>query len=555
MKRLGRSTYRFQGRVVMKRSFFLPIFIVLAASAFTPECSSNKKCASDVNKTFLMPRSHGVNSALEYTNGWRDIIYRHENGACASNLQGSFFYERTNDDCGIGRYFSPKKAGNSKDCSDTCDFSFGSRVGTDQTISEDLNLRNFIQLLNRGETTTDEHAATMDLRMNRKSFGFVFNWHQYLDFIVKGLFFKVNMPFAHVQNTIKCCITTNHIKLGDDTIQIHAEDLKDALASYFAGETVQVTRADGSQQNILQDKLAYEIIPSKKTTTACNQDCPTSNRRPTTSTSGLADLDLQLGYHFLYTSSYNAYIALGATIPTGNEAQDRRTWEPMVGNGGHYGLGFNLYADWRAWSNKDHNLVLQTALNYRWLFENCEKRKLGLCNQQWGHYRLLGKFGQKTLVPAANILLKKIEVEPGNQVDWMVQAHYTWRQFGIDLGYNLYFRDEEKIKNVCGSCSTIIPKNTYAFPNKEFNGNIAFGSNNSTFEDPNNPTFLSDKDINKQAAATPSQLSHKIYAGLSWNQSRWMLPVIVGIGGHYEFGDGNQTPNSWGISLKTAVEF
>ena len=57
------------------------------------------------------------------------------------------------------------------------------------------------------------------------------------------------------------------------------------------------------------------------------------------STTGVADIDLVLGYNFLNKEKYHAGINLGLTIPCGEENSGDVVWHPIYGNANHWALG------------------------------------------------------------------------------------------------------------------------------------------------------------------------------------------------------------------------
>lgn len=534
---------------------------LLIVAAYTSALTMATLTCSTSNKTFFMPRTP-ANLALEYSAGWRGLIYRDTIDKFGGNIQALYFSDETISEKGLGSYFSPFL----DPCKNSNCFSFGLKRGTDQTISEALNLRDFIHIPTFPggiSPSPDERAASMNLLLKRKSSGVLINLHQDLDKIAKGLFIKANLPIVSIDHSIRCCINTNDIRAGAEDPVITSDQIKLSLAHYFSGSPVNTTFTDETTTGVLQKKLVKLNIPSAALPKSCR-----SNRAPEDESElGLADVDIQLGYHIIATERYQLAVGISATVPTGNEPTASRLWEPTVGNGGHSGAGFTLYGDARLWGNKHHNLILMGSLDYRYLFAACERRTLGLCGQPWGHYRLLGKIGEPLLIPAANILAQKVEITPGNKVDCIIQGIYNFYGFAFDLGCNIFYKDEESLHFLPDEC--VIPKNTYAFPSKEYNPleqgrTKGFGVQENSadpslraadFADPAHPTFIHFDDIDKSPAKTPSLLSFKVYGGLSYGYKTWNVPLMVGIGAHYEHGALHKTPNSWGFAIKAAVAF
>ncbi len=606
-------------------------------------CAStcNTDCNTDCNKTHMTPRSHGVNLALEYGDGWRDLISRNAKDSFGANFQLAFFYEASTKGDRAGRYFSPcveadcNTACAPTSCNTACDgFSWGSSLFSDagnyatvpstvnqtyqDTVTQDLNLRSFIQLpfeqilqtapIGTGGTplfnSTPKQQfqnATQGLKMERQTYGFLLNYHQDLGMLFKGLYVKVNLPIAHVENKIKCCLDVQDWSIAglDDTpaatapFVVAGADIKTMIQNFLNGDTVTVPLNKWTTNNaaavvkladvVLQDPLLNSTIPcaceTSCETTCASTSCGTTSRRNHRSKTGVADIDVQFGYNFLNKESYHHTIALGFTIPTGSGPGTKRVWEAQVGYNSHWGLGFSANGDIRIWGEKDQNLVLFHALNYRYLFSDKECRTLGLCGQSWGHLQLLGKLGQATLIPAANVLTTKVDVTLGSQVDYIIGLNYVNGGFSVDFGYNLFYRDAEDIDIKNCACPLFTP-NTYALPKYDYIGvaikNVAgdtlIGAN-STSTPPTDTTgfqigdrrgddgngvggqWLSAASVDKSVAETPRQLSHKIWGGVGYSMKSWDIPFLLGVGAHYEFGDKNATLSTWGVNVKVAVAF
>lgn len=614
-------------------------------------CAStcNTDCNTDCNKTHMTPRSHGVNLALEYGDGWRDLISRDAKDSFGANFQLAFFYEASTKGERAGRYFSPcvEKDCNTPcvtstrpACDTSCDgFSWGTSLNAEigngysdlttanqtyqNTVTQDLNLRSFIQLpfeqilqeaaiaiplannILFSSTPAQQFAnATQGLKMERQTYGFVLNYHQDLSMLFKGLYVKVNLPIAHVENKIKCCLDVqdwsisglnNALVPAPTTFKVAGADIKTMIQNFLNGDTVTVPLNKWSKDNaatvnqavamadvVLQDPLGGCTIPcaceTTCETTCASTSCGTTSRRNHRSKTGVADIDVQFGYNFLNKESYHHTIALGVTIPTGSGPGTKRVWEAQVGYNSHWGLGFSANGDIRIWGEKDQNLVLFHALNYRYLFSDKECRCLGLCGQSWGHLQLLGQLGKATLIPAANVLTTKVDVTLGSQVDYIIGLNYVNGGFSVDFGYNLFYRDAEDIDIKNCACPLFTP-NTYALPKynyvgveiKDTTGTVRVAANSTAgavgatgFQQGDRRgddgtgvggKWLSAADVDKSVAETPRQLSHKIWGGVGYSMKSWDIPFLVGAGAHYEFGDKNSTLSTWGVNVKVAVAF
>ena len=135
-----------------------------------------------------------------------------------------------------------------------------------------------------------------------------------------------------------------------------------------------------------------------------------------------------------------------------SQSQQARTrwqniFEPIYGNGSHFGFGGGLDAHANLWTKDEQNIKLNFVANYRYLFEASEHRPLKLKNYL-SPYVLLGdgSAANAPLIPAVNVLTPLgVNVTPGSQFDGILALAYNNGGFSADLGYNLYYREEEDV--------------------------------------------------------------------------------------------------------------
>ncbi len=304
-------------------------------------------------------------------------------------------------------------------------------------------------------------------------YGVNLGWYQDLSKICSGLNLKVAVPVEHKEQDMKL-------------------SSKDAnVVNYFKGNAIAG-----------QEALKYGKIAGKQSAT------------------GVADIDVQLGYRFLDKESYNAGLNLAVVIPTGKDVKSEYAFAPQVG-GKHWGLGAGLDAQARVWGSEEHNVKINFAANYRYMFEATEKRTLGLKDMAWGQYRLVNA----TNAPVANGLTHDVNVTPGSQLDAILGLAYNNGGFTADLGYNLYFAEQESVK----------VKGTLANP-------TLAGAAVATA-------------IDATAAETPAQFTNSIYGGVGYSFKEWEYPVTLGLGGKYEFAAKNSALEGWQAWAKAGLSF
>lgn len=482
-------------------------------------------------KTFLQPRSHGVNLALEKTNPWQTLITRNDKNAYGSHLQAAYFITQSSNDNALAQYFLFPTNAQTSTCAHGCksitlprDLPVNTTVGS----SADLDLGFLIHKQDATQATTD---TQMKLCPQHEAMGVYFNYHQDLKAILKGLHFKMNLPVVCVTNALK--LQTSGTEASD-------------LSKFIQGGNVEVAKGN---VNALSP-LYYALIP------ACD--------RKRTS---VADIDVILGYKFLNKSAYQASVNIGLTIPTGTQPDGTFVFDAVIGNGGHLGFGAGIDAQAQVWRSEDRHQSFNLALaaNYRYLFEDDEIRTLGIKNQHFGQYMLLidrtKKPSDQQLNPAANITTLRVDVTPGSQFDGIFSCNYQVRNFIFDVGYNLYFKSRERVKIAPASCTLSNPKqfadNTWAIATRsaDMSQTTPAPSASAPMTDANYVyRTINTEDLDLVGTETPALTSHKIYGGVGYWTEGWEIPVMVGIGGHYEWAH-HDLINNWGFNTRVGLAF
>jgi len=506
------------------------------------------------NKTFLMPRPVGVNLPMEQTTFYE--LYKHKaprNKGAGINLQVAGFYQESTNGCELGKYFLVGEKSTIKlQAQETVDTKTGLGINTISTIADvDIGylIHDFDLSVAEAEGLNIKNT-TLSLDPQQKSYGVRLDYHQDLSAIIKGLYLSAHLPIVHVEN-----------KLGFRVSSLD-KAAQQTFVDFFNGTFTQTDASD------LQVALTNAKMDCKKR-----------------STSGVADLDLSLGYNFFDKECYAASLAFAVTIPTGNRPTSQWVFEPIRGNGHHIGLGGDFYSFWRLWGDLKHNLKLTIDAKYRYLLEETQCRTLGIkgktpdcsgCNllgRPFGQYYLLGKQGQNALIPAANILTQSVDVTPRNQFDGIGGFTYNCHGFSFDVGYNLYYRDAEKIElqeedkcKTSSSCDTDCPPcvtcpnvpltpNTYAIAARSFDTTVPFDIKNGAHLDGGlaGATIIGPDTIDFDAASTPQQLTHSIYGGLGF-QTSGSTCFMFGVGGKYEWPSTNSALEQWGVWGKVGLK-
>lgn len=503
------------------------------------------------NKTFLMPRPAGVNLPMEYTT-FHALVNRQSEDKFGGNLQATGFYNGSTSNGKLSDYFMFARQANSGSTGRNRNLTYGDHANPfDPAVSGDLDLGYLIH--NRQSTAGggfEGQSVNVSMSPEHNEAGVRFDYFQELDRLLCGLYLYANLPVVHVENKLKLSVTKFDNATTDQTVT--------NVVNFFKGTFSQDQAANGGGN--AQAALSNLKIDGSDSET------------------GVADIEIGLGYKFLRRDCYWGSLALAITIPTGNDADSKKLFEAIVGNGGHFGLGGDLCLGARAWGDMDHNIKFMLKLKYRYLFEDSEKRTLGIKGttgalsgnlRSWGHYQLLVPAGvaaaaATTLVPAANVTTLNVDVTPGSQLDFVLAMNYNRCGFCFDLGYDLYYREKESVKlkgnsgftdgsyavaNLAINTANIgvapIPTPIVAGLNGLTDGGAAAGTS----------AIINRNNLSTSAAETPSQTTHSVFGALGYVFKDWDYPMMLGLGGKYEFASSNSAVEQWGIWGKIGVGF
>ena len=240
------------------------------------------------------------------------------------------------------------------------------------------------------------------------------------------------------------------------------------------------------------------------------------------------------------------------------------------GNGQHWGLGGGLDIKVTPWKKKSESIAFQFIVDYRYIFESQDIRTLGLNKnlspsidpsvKNWGQYFLAGRTGVTGVQPLANIITQKVNVKIGSQVDLLAGFVYSHGGFTLDLGYELYGREAEGVTK-----REALANETYGLAGYDYDAREAFSSSTDIPSEQVyiyqaaasavDQSFLKDSEIVTDPAETPSQISNKFYGGLGYCFNKWETPLMLGLGGAYEFASLEKGLQQWGIWGKIGLSF
>lgn len=281
---------------------------------------------------------------------------------------------------------------------------------------------------------------------------------------------------------------------------------------------------------------------------------------------GVDDVQVKLGHDFYMTecSRLSGYIVAG--IPTGRNITGRYLFEPVVGFRHHASLGFGLNGEYLMYQYCDHTLTLLADFKYRYVFAADERRSFDFCcNGPLSRFMLTTTAGENCAGQSAiNLFSPCVRVEPRSTINFWTALHWEWCRFNAEFGYELWFRDCERIflKNTCGQSKNVGLFNlagTCRGSASASQAQISQGVNGSNgLVGDRVFTAVSNSDLLLASGANSRVITHKLYGALGYNFCLCDSPALLGVGGSYEFARherGRGALEQWSVFAKLGLGY
>jgi hypothetical protein len=460
------------------------------------------------------------------------------------SLQATGFYQASTNKTDLGKYFGKYNSATGPSLNnpyagtiqDFIEVKNRNVLGTQNNERAFLlDSRDIIHDHGGGITSASERLHTKGtFRPKQTSYGVRLDYHQKLDKLAKGLYFKVTAPIVHVKNDMGLCYTGTY-----PTQNLPWSTTKVNLASYLAGN-ICIT---GTQKKLTHAKI-------------CGSD----------STTGVADVKVTLGYNFLYKEHKHLGARVSLVIPTTDTPDGRRIFEAELGQRGHWALGLGVDSAFELWQHGNKSLEFVGAIDGLYILPETEKRTLGFKYTDtlkstdlngagtisagklvpMGWYMLGAQNGKKEVFPLANVLTQDVTVRPGWQVEAIAQLAFNWCDFTLDLGYNLFAKERESVMEKCWANDTYARASWTYDPANDFHAGEIFY----------NMGWIQRDHLVTEVAVTPVAVTHKVYGGASYAFNDWEYPLMLGIGASWEFTQGtNSALDGYALWAKLALTF
>ena len=455
------------------------------------------------DKTFLAPRAQNANLAMEYTTWHRHPFMMHDK-TMKTHLQIAPFWQESKRERDLGKYFGV----NGQNA-----FKIDGTIAAGTYIIQDR---------------TNSAISTIKLSPRQRMFGSRVELFQDVNTPFKGLFFRLSAPVVHVENDMQARFTN----------ETPANAVAGAMtfSKFFRGDS-------SNPQQVSLNKARM----SKRTAT------------------GVADLDISLGAKLRDSEQGSLLLSIDGTVPTGTRVRGNYVFEPVCGNGHHFGLGGSMNGSVRMWHNDVGSVRLVAAIRYKYLFESSEARTFSADpDAKFGQYYKLGNVQQPhkaLLTPAANVLTLPIAIKPGHQFDALAAFSFHSNGFTIDGGYNMFFKDAEhgKLNSFADSGKYVVAKDNF---NPTTNPNTLFGSTPAADYAPeintasNNLITKARLEAGLSRLLTPASLTHKVFGGVGHTSKIYdKHDLSFGLGASYEFAMSNADLENYAVWGKMGVSF
>jgi len=261
----------------------------------------------------------------------------------------------------------------------------------------------------------------------RKSYGVYLAWDQSFENIAKGLRARIIVPIVDAQTSMNPDDSTavaSHIPATDGTSGA-------TLRDYFSGQLTKgvSTSSQVNQKALKRGKIANDYVHAF----------------------GLADIELRLDWQCYTHEKFSCPLGSSIQLQAGNAVSNEFLFEPTIGARGHVATGLNGGLQIHAFKNKDVTVRVDLLGDMKYFFEGTERRLVSVYDKTdnvvmpASPYRLVMRNKYASVQPAANVMSLDHTVAPGFQLDALLGVSTAWKSWTIDVGYNLYWHQEEKL--------------------------------------------------------------------------------------------------------------
>lgn len=373
---------------------------------------SSMAFADSNNRTYHSARPQLSNMAL--THGTFFSCANQDNPGFGGALQATAFYEQSVDQDKLGNYFT---------------FTKNNKIKIQGLAANNRNQAAADADALPGNFALDPaYNGEITFKPRRTSYGVHLNYQQGLPTLCEKFYLSINAPVVTVEHDLRM---NENVTANGNGAYTFADVMRGGRLTSDFSEPVKFGKINGVHR-----------------------------------VTGLADVEVGVGYKFLQTERFRLQGGIDLTIPTTDAPTADRIFEAVLGNAGHWALGANLggrVGIWQSQENEDNRFSLSVTADVKYLFEATETRTLGIKDKpgaQFARMRQQDPAGITTnnagagavtaasvfanSLPGVNAMTRQMKVTPGLQAEGMLWGDYTWNAWKFGAGYNIFGRAEEK---------------------------------------------------------------------------------------------------------------
>ncbi len=491
----------------MKRfdvKFFLFLFLLL----------SIKNIYSYTGRTFFMPRPVLQDIVMQKVAS-HSFIKEFDDGGI--KILATPFYKQSNNSHDLAKYFF---------INNKADLTV---QGQDVAGIPDIS-STWLTITDVNEELIKEFSSKIQIRPKQKTLGYNLQFLKNLNYLNKRIMLSLTMPLTYVETNLK--FKEYDISPIGTVLDKMPLDTQNHTVSANATEAFDHPLLFNAKMKNGIQKLA-----------------------------GLADIRVAADVNIKTTGSLNIGIYLFGEIPTGFRPNCEYLFEPIIGNGKHFGLGGGVNFDLLAWENKNKSKKLNVfaGMEYEYLFENNNKRVFDLKNNgPFSRYLDIqtnnaGVNFQVTNL--ANITTLNSKVTPRSTFNSFVDFCYAYKNLKFKVGHNFWWRDSEKLR-IDDSFDE-----RYAIVGLEVAGGdgsfdihgyfVSATIKDHASLDPNDAfSAITINDLDLESGRLPEAYSNKLYLNVGYDGTivgnRYWLNASL----DYEFAGKNSALSNFGIMLQ-----
>lgn len=386
-------------------------------------------------KTLILPRSETVNAAREIA-GWQEHINDYDVGRTYWSFYMAPEYKRSWHNNQLAQFLLD---------GDGCFLVQGSRVEGGRQ---------------KGSLLADYFGLPSDFQSSIKlspqitQFVWDMNFYLGLDGLCEGLYVRFHAPMVYSKWDLNLteCVQNGGTDaypagyMGSQSIARNqlAASFTEAISGQFCNKQKQcVPFVWGDMEN----PLRFGLINGRR------------------NEARLSDVHIIVGYNFFNNEDYHGGLNARISAPAGNRPSSHYFFEPIVGNGHHWEVGFGWTSHIIFWSSADEldYAGFWCDVNVTHMFADTQLRSFDFRASPGSRYMLLSKLTPVTspdvlvngdpiqeqyignLSPAINQTTLDVKISLKMQVDMVAKFSVELNGVQVDLGYNLWYRSPEQL--------------------------------------------------------------------------------------------------------------